>query len=192
MKHIYVPYKGERFGILRWISKRIEIKNLYGNDLVDLSADSSYSDNIAAPIGYITNNQYWWASDTKTIEHFYIVDFKTFRVKIKGISMSMNTEHFHKTYNIEGSNDGTTWLSIKEARFPSQPTSYLQYISFDSSVNYRYYKISTSDTRYDGPNNLVLGSLDFYGSILWDVGYTCKHHYKRTTNIFFMMICLLS
>ena len=192
MKHIYVPYKGETFGILRWISKRIEIKDLYGNDLVNLSADSSSTDNIAAPIGYVINNQNWWESGSQTTEHFYIVDFKTFRVKIIGVSLLMNTEHFHKTYNINGSNDGTRWDQIKEAHFSSQPTTYLQYISFDSSVNYRYYKISTNGIRYDGCNPLITGPLDFYGSILWDVGYTCKNHYKRTTSIFFMMICLLS
>ena len=191
MKHIYVPYKGEIFGILRWISKRIEIKNLYGNDLVNLSVDSNSKGNIAAPIGYVINDQDWWQSGSQTFEHFYIVDFKTFRTSIKGILISMSTQHFHKTYNINGSNDGTTWHSIKEACFPSQPSSSLQFISFDSFVNYRYYKISTNDTRFDGSNILVFGPLDFYGSILWDVGYTCKHYYKRTTNIYFILICIL-
>ena len=192
MMYISIPYKGVVFGILRWISKRIEIKDLYGNNLINISVDSSGIQNVAAPIGYVNDNISWWYSDNVINEHFYIVDFKTFRTAINGILLSMSVEHFHKVYVIDGSNDGTTWYPIKEACFPSKPESNLQYIHFDSFVKYRYYKISSNDIRHDGSYRLTLGPLDFYGKVLWDISFTCKHHYQGATNTLLSIICLLS
>ena len=191
MRYIPIPYRSNTFGILRWISKRLEIKNLFGNELINLSVDSTITYNIAAPIGYVNDSYNWWASNNEEKEHFYIVDFKTFRTSVKGISLSMSPEHFHKVFYIAGCNDGVTWNSIKEARFPSQPGSSLQYIPFDSQTNYRYYKISVNGQRYNDGYALSISTLDFNGNILWDVDNTCKQRTKRPTNVFYLMICLL-
>ena len=48
MKYVHVPYKGGTFGILRWISKRIEINNLYG--------DTSLSDSELELIEKVSEN----------------------------------------------------------------------------------------------------------------------------------------
>ena len=190
MKYVNVPFRNSNFGILRWISKRIEVKDLYGNSLVNLSADSSGTDNIAAPIGYVNDGITWWTSNYEAKEHFYIVDLKTFRASIYGFSLIISTIHYHKLYTVFGSNDGIQWDSIKEANYPIEPLEKLNYILFDSPMNYRFYKISVNGINYEGNYRLIIGTIDFYGTLLWNVAYTCKHQIKRHNNIFFVMLCI--
>ena len=194
MTQVKISYKNSAFGILRWISKRIAIPNLFGEKLINISVDSSSTANIAAPIGYVSDDGIgWWASDyTKNEGHFYCVDFKTFKISISGCILTMSLQHFHKIFNITGSNDGESWYPIKEAKFTSKPQSCIQPIYFDFPVNYRFYNISVNGARHDGNYELSLGALDFYGSILWDIGCTCKRNAKTLINVYFILTYLFS
>ena len=108
-----------------------------------------------------------------------------------GYSLIMNTSNYHKSFKLYGSDDKYNWTLVKEFLFPTEPTSERQYIQFDYSIMKRYYKIFTNDTRYDALTSLSIESLDFYGNILWDYGYTCKKRIRRSLNLFFLQFCLI-
>ena len=87
-------------------------------------------------------------------------------MNVVGCSLNTLTEHYHRSFKFYGSNNGVSWELFKDALFPTEPITNIQYIKFDSPVSYRYYKIFVNDEIFAGVYTLLVEPTDLCGSLL--------------------------
>lgn len=77
------------------------------------------------------------------------------------------TEDFPKIFNVDGSNDGTTWdtlYSVSET-YEYDPTKHeWRECTFESAKKYRYYRIITTGKNYSvaNPYEVAIGQIEFF------------------------------
>lgn len=73
-----------------------------------------------------------------------------------------------KNWNLEGSNDGTTWKVIKEHKDDSSLASKGYATStwqLECSEPFLYFRVITTGLNHNGSNHLMLGGIEFYGTL---------------------------
>jgi len=169
-KTVEVNYEGSVNGIARWISKKSKIADIHSAGLISVSTDNHNDPTgglITAPIGYAGTKTTWWGTIGSCIGHYYMIDFLSIRINIKGYATSMQTEHYHKHIYFFGSNDTINWDIIDEVIYDSEPDDSTQYYNVKNPMTVRAIKYFVNGTRFNGGCSLAFGKFDIFGTIKW-------------------------
>ena len=167
-RNISVPNLGSpSMGIVRYLASQHRVNNAYDNDLIDLYYDSTgNSERNIRTIFSIINGD-WWGTNSST-EHWITIDFLSFRVSVSSYRTSCSPKHYHRKWYIFSSNDNITWTMIHNVSLENEPKKNMNDFYLDtSSYPSRFIKFYTNVQKFDGNWDLVLGYLDYFGTVTY-------------------------
>ena len=179
-QHIHIPIvENSTQGALRWLSRKTQIPDLHGSNVVHVEADSIRSDtSISAPIGYNpTGNSYFVSGDDNESlrEHWYNIDLLSFNIKLEGYTITREPIHYNKNWLLQVSTDCEEFTTVDNQTLNEQPLKWEFTSTLDSSDNARCIRIWTKSYRFDNETTLSIAAFDIFGSLTWYSSCTCKN-----------------
>ena len=167
---------GSLNGITRFLARRSHIPNLHGEGVVHISYDSFSFGSVTAVIGYCEpgEDQCYFVSNSNETEHWYQIDFLSFNVTITGYTLNMNPEHYHPEWSLYAGNKETELVKVDHQSISSQPQNWINTYTLSKSVNAQIFRLSVNSQRFDPYWSLSITELEFFGSVKYPFGETCK------------------
>ena len=169
-------------GIVRWISKKMNVPNLNGSHLIYCSSKNIRPDtSITAPIGYRQEglHDYYVSEGTSLINesNWYRVDFLSFDVTLTGVKLRMVDDQYFPNIYFNASKDGIHWEMIRHFTFEKPPSEFIQVFDFENQFSARSIQIYTNDFRFDEVSTLSISRIDFYGTLRWFYETIQRNHH---------------
>ena len=180
-------------GLVRLISKKLKVDDIFSLGLINVEVVSTLQscDSRHAPFGvYREGCTDYWNSKNNSPSRWYQVEFKHFKVFIKGYYFAHNPIHYMRNWKILGSDNGVDWDILDERILENKPDKTKNVYECQNPLSRRYIRYQSDSTNFDDNSYITLGSFDLLGSVLWcfNSNKICHkyHHYLS-----FMCLILL-